>query len=139
MKRRKLIISGRAHQARRGGFTLIEVLATLLLVGIVLPTVMQGVSISTQASTFSRRHAEAAGLAEQKMNEILASADFSGGGNSSGDFTDEWAGYHWEYLLVPFNDNNVQMQQLDVKVSWLSRGDEDSIVISTLVYTKASQ
>jgi prepilin-type N-terminal cleavage/methylation domain-containing protein len=34
----------------RGGFTLLEVLATLVLIGIILPAVMHGISLATIAA-----------------------------------------------------------------------------------------
>ena len=53
------------------GFTLVEVLATLVLMGIVIPVAMHGVSIAMSAASNARKTAEAATLAETKLNELL--------------------------------------------------------------------
>ena len=132
---------GASPRSRRG-FTLVEVLATLLLIGIVLPTVMHGVTVSGDASSYARRNSEAAGLAEQKLGELVATGDWLSGGNSTGDFAPEWPGYRYEWALSPYVDNTTTsdsgVQQLDLRVIWLSHGMEDSLLVSTLVYDKQS-
>ena len=60
----------RRPATRRGGFTLIEVLATMLLLGIVLPVAMRGVSVALSAAGTARHLSEAAVLAEAKLNEL---------------------------------------------------------------------
>jgi len=51
-----------SHHHRRAGFTLVEVLATIMLLAIVLPVAMRGVTISTQTASTARRRTEAAGF-----------------------------------------------------------------------------
>ena len=55
----------------RRGFTLVEVLATLVLLGIILPIAMRGVSMAMAAASNARRTAEATSLAEAKLNMLL--------------------------------------------------------------------
>ena len=55
------------------GFTLIEVLVTMLLLALVLPLVMNGITSASSTASESRRRNEAAGLAEEKLDEIIAS------------------------------------------------------------------
>src|SRR4051812_36551163 len=59
---------------RARGFTLVEVLTAATLMAIVLPVAMYGVSVSLAASTMARRQAEAATLAEGKLEELAAAA-----------------------------------------------------------------
>jgi general secretion pathway protein I len=119
----------RAAKARRG-ITLVEVLATLVLIGVVLPAVMHAVSMSLHAAAWARHQQEATMLAEHRLSEILATADpaaYSG----MGDFGPEWPEYRWqaEYSVVEFG-----LFETSVTVTWAQRGQERSVVLSTLVF-----
>src|SRR4051812_32907857 len=65
-----------AHTGRmpvpRRGFTLVEVLATVAFIAIVLPVAMQGISLSVRTAGNARKQAEAAILAQSKLDETLA-------------------------------------------------------------------
>src|SRR4051812_31300269 len=77
------------NAGRRRGFTLIEVLATMVLLGIIIPVAMRGVSISLAAADKAKHTSQAAALAESKLNDLLtqsASGGSGGGSNLSGDF-----------------------------------------------------
>lgn len=128
------------NAARRRGFTLIEVLATLMLMAIVLPAIMQGISIASGTASAARRRNEAAGLAESKLNEIIASQQWQGG-QMSGDFGADWPDYHWQASVGNWAQDNTGagLQQLDVEVTWTSRNRPESLTLSTLTYVRAQQ
>ena len=84
----------RLHGDRRG-FTLVEVLVTLLLLGIVLPTIMRGVALASTVASDAHRRTEAAGLAQAKLAEIVAD-DLWESGNLSGDFSPDFPQYRWQ-------------------------------------------
>ena len=67
------------RSGRRRGFTLIEVLAALLLIGIVLPVIMQGFSIATRVGSTAKRRTEAGALADAKLTELVATAQWQSG------------------------------------------------------------
>ena len=116
----------------RGGFTLIEVLATILLLSIVIPVAMQAVSASTGAASAARHKTVAAGLAESKLAELIATGDWQTGA-VSGTFGEEHPEFRWDARAVNWTEASVT--QLDVVVTWTSsRRGEESIVLSTLVY-----
>ena len=119
------------RRSRRRGLTLIEVLATIVLIGIVLPSAMQGVSMCMNAASLARQRTEAAGLAEAKLNELLATSEWQFGA-TSGDFGEAWPGYQWTVGTSEFSDPT--LQQLSIRVSWVSRGLERDVILSTLVY-----
>lgn len=139
--------TARAATPRRrqsGGFTLVEVLAALVLLAIVLPAVMRGVSVATGAASAAQKRTTAAGLAASKLQEIIATGQYTGG--MSGDFADEgaeFAGFKWEAVTGAWNQQGVSqadiqpqtLEQLDLKVTWKGRTGEQSYVISTLVYS----
>lgn len=97
---------------RRGGFTLIEVLAALMLVAIVLPVAMRGVTVATAAASAARHRNEAAALAQSKMDELLASMQAlqqQTNTNMSGDFGEDWPDYQWSAELVTWAPNGMNM------------------------------
>jgi len=125
--RREQLVRGRR---RTGGFTFIELLATVVLLGIIMPVAMQTISICTRLAGQSRKEMEAASLASIKLTELVASGDWESGARS-GEFTD-WPGYRW--TVDVFNWTQSTVRQLDVTVHWQSQGQERELVLSTLVY-----
>jgi type II secretion system protein I len=119
---------------RRGGFTLPEVLATLLLVAIVLPAVMQAISLATAAAGTARQRSEASALAESKLNELTATNQWQSGG-LSGDFGEQWPGYTWQAEVQSWVEPSAR--ELHVHVTWHARGRDYDVTLSTLVYTAA--
>ena len=128
----------RRHVRMRGGvsaFTLVEVLAALLLVAIVLPVVMQGISLATGAASSAKRRTQAASLAQSKLGELVATENWRTG-VLSGRFDafdgDDAAQYGWRGDLTAWTEPYVK--QLQVHVTWTAPGGEDSVTLSTLVY-----
>src|SRR5687768_1952130 len=119
-------------RASRGGFTLPEVLATLLLVAIVLPSVMQGISLATAAAGTARQRSEATALAESKLNELVATNQWQSGG-LSGDFGEQWREYSWQAEVQSWVEPSAR--QLQVHVVWTARGRNYDVALSTLVYS----
>ena len=123
-------------RARRGapgarrGFTLVEVLATMLLLGIVLPVAIRGVSMSMQWASHARHTAEAATLAETKLNELIATRTWTSSG-VNGDFCEQYPAYKWTCQAA---SSDYGLTQVDVRVTWLERGQERFIDVSTLTY-----
>jgi len=117
----------------RGGFTLLEVLATLVLIGIILPAVMHGISLATIAAGDAKHKVEAASLAQTKLAGLIAdyqTLNQTGGG--SGSFPD-YPGYTWT-STIQMRDTN--LSQVSVRVSWMSRGQERYIDLASMVYTQ---
>jgi prepilin-type N-terminal cleavage/methylation domain-containing protein len=122
---------------RRRAFTLIEVLATLMLMAIVLPSVMKGISMATAAADSARHRTEAAGLAQSQMAQILASQSWSNG-NQSGTFAPDWPDYSWESSVTswPSDSTGAGLQEIDLKVSWSVNSRPQSITLSALAYQR---
>jgi prepilin-type N-terminal cleavage/methylation domain-containing protein len=121
---------------RRQAFTLIEILATLVLVGIILPVAMGGISLALSTAGESRRQCEGAALAQTKMAEILASQDWNNA-SMTGDFGVDRPEYRW---AAQVNDwDGTRVRQLDVQVLWTHLNRERSVTLSTLIYTGTVQ
>ena len=131
-------LSRRRHRPR-AGFTLVEVLIALLLIAIILPAVMQGISLATTAGAVAKRRGEAGALAESKLAE-LSTANAWQTAATSGDFLDQgerWRDYRWSADVV--NWTQPEVQELRVTVTWPGRGGADeSLTLSTLVYVSGT-
>ncbi|MBN1360559.1 MAG: prepilin-type N-terminal cleavage/methylation domain-containing protein [Sedimentisphaerales bacterium] len=117
-----------------GGFTFVELLATVALLGIVMPVAMQTIGLCTRLAGQSRQRMEAAALASIKMTELLAAGDWETGARS-GEFTD-WAAYRWTLDVANWTESTVR--QIDVTIHWQSQGRQRQFVLSTLVYPEES-
>ena len=119
-------------RSRRAAFTLPEVLAAIVLIGIALPPILKGVSLAMGACDDARRKIEATGLAEAKLAELTVDAmQLLSAGGGSGTF-EEHPEYQWESrTLTPDTD----LTELTVRVTWTARGSPRVIEMSTLVFT----
>jgi len=127
------------HRHNPRAFTLPEVLASLVLVGLVLPAVMKGVSLALQASDDARKRTEAVGLAETKLSEISASVT-TGGANSTtaGDFGAEHPNFRWDASIAAAAGASSSLSEVHVRVTWRGRGTERSVDLSTFTYAGTS-
>ena len=129
------MIRASKHRSRRppyGGFTLVEMLASLALVAIVLPVAMEGISLATSTAGLARQQLEAANLAQTKLAELLATGAWQTG-VLSGDFGEDRPAYRWTGQVTEYEGTT--LQQLDVRVGWTTRGMDYSMRLATLVYT----
>jgi prepilin-type N-terminal cleavage/methylation domain-containing protein len=110
------------------GFTLVEVLVALVLMGIVLPVAMRGITIATRASSVARHMAEAANLGEAKLTEMVAQGDWAS--TTQGDFPD-FPAYRWTLESV---NRDFDLTELRMAVIWKDRGQDRSLYVSTFVY-----
>ena len=116
-----------------GAFTLVEVLAALLLVAVVLPVAMRGVAIAALASRDARMRVEATELAEAEMTDLIATGAWQTA-NLSGDFGSDWPEYTWTADVGDWN-GVAALRQLTVQVKWTSRFRTRSVGLATLVST----
>jgi len=119
------------------GFTLLEVLAALLLVGLVLPAVMKGISMVSILASDSDHRYEALDLAETKLAEVLLEKTWQTSSSMSGRFDDdyfdgEYKDYEW--VLDVSNWTQADIKQVDIFVYWQQRNRQREIRLSTLVY-----
>jgi Tfp pilus assembly protein PilV len=118
-----------------GGFTFIELLTTVVFLGIIMPVAMRSISLCTRLGGQSRKQIEAASLARTKLTELTSSNDWSSSGNS-GDFGTDWPGYRWSTVVSSWTDSS--LSRLSVTVTWHSQGREHSVTVYTLVYSQDS-
>jgi prepilin-type N-terminal cleavage/methylation domain-containing protein len=119
---------------RPGGFTFIELLATVVLIAIIMPVAMRSIGLCTRLGGLSRRQIEAASLAKMKMTELTVTGDWENG-TQHGSFGEDWPGYEWKVAVTNWTDSTVR--QLDLTVLWESMGRQREITLSTLVYPES--
>jgi prepilin-type N-terminal cleavage/methylation domain-containing protein len=124
----------RSLRARRG-FTLVEVLAAITVMGIVLPALMYGISLSANLAAATKQRTVATTLADEKLNELLSTGDWQT--PDGGSFGDDGPGFSWTSTTEPWNDPDLtvqNLQEVDVTVTWHARLQEKLVVVSSLVY-----
>jgi prepilin-type N-terminal cleavage/methylation domain-containing protein len=121
-----MIREGRAYR----GFTLVEVLVSLLLLAVVLPVAMDGVSLSLRAAEEAKFKSQASSLARAKLSELQAQNQWDLQ-KMSGDFGTGYPQYRWTAQLNNFEGST--LEQLDVSVLWRQREREHSVVLSTII------
>ncbi len=121
-----------------GGFTLVEILVTFALIAIILPVAMNGISMAARLASQSKHRVEAGILAEQKLNNFVATGDWDNG-DQEGTSSDDNTEYTWKLEVLDWTETN-SMQRLKLTVTWKDAGtQEKSVSLSTLVYTGSSE
>jgi prepilin-type N-terminal cleavage/methylation domain-containing protein len=113
----------------RRGFTLVEVLASLLLMAIIIPVAMQGMSIASRAGLVSQRKAAAMRVAERVMDEMIATNQLAQN-STSGSQTDGDTTYAWTTAAESWPTDT--MTQLTVRVTFTVQGHDYEVAASTL-------
>lgn len=113
----------------RRAFTLIEVLAALLLMAIVIPVAMQGMSTASRAGLLGQRKAAAMRVAERMLNELLITGEMDQS-SSSGTVIEGDTSYPWAMESEPWSEDT--MTQVTVRVTFSLQGSEFEVSASTL-------
>lgn len=112
------------------GFTFVEILAALIFLAILVPAVLEGLTISSRISVISERNAIAANLAQNKLNELTINGAWAAA-DAGGDFGKDWPGYRYEVTQSTWDMDS--MTAVAVKVFYSVQGSEQSVSLSTLV------
>jgi type II secretory pathway pseudopilin PulG len=115
-------------------FTLAEVLAALLFMGIVVPVAIEGLHVASLAGTVAERKAEAARVAQRILHESLITTNWVQT-VQTGTATEGWRQFRWTLHNDPWNEDPNQnvMRQLSVEVVFAAQGRDYSVRMSTLV------
>jgi len=118
---------------RRGGFTLLEVLVAIAILGIAVTVVLQLFSANLRAISVSGDYVSATTKAEAKMREILSDDKLSE--KSSSETTDD--GYRIDVSITDAlkerTDNlQVRLLEIDLTVHWTRGTKEKSLTLKTM-------
>ena len=117
------------------GFTLLEALAALMLVVIVLPVAMRGLSLAVQAGSLSRNRDLAAAMAEGKLAELISEDNWQTAARSGAFDPAIWGDHaaRFTWRLDVANWKDAAMRALAVEVLWQQRGEEQRVTLTTVV------
>ena len=115
---------------QRDGFTFVEILAALVFLAILIPAVLEGLTLSSRAAELAERRALAAELAQNKLGELTLN-DAWATAETRGEFGKDWPGIRWEATQSAWDMD--AMTVLTVEVFFPVQGQERSVSLSTLV------
>jgi len=130
-----------ARRQRKAGFTLVEVLVTLLLIGIVLPAIMHGLTLAMAAGDAARHRNEATELAKSQLAQIISASQWVNTPSLSGSFAPDWPDYQWTATTQPWDQDTSGMgiNQIQLTVTWQEHGRQQTLTLSTLAYPRGQQ
>lgn len=147
MRRRLLlnVLQCRARRCRSAqqqeGFTLLEVLVALVLIGSGMAVAFTAISGSTRVTEKATGHTAAMVLARAKLDEVLASQDFKISDDAG---EDKYGGVDYGYriqatpvpLLTAAQQNRIpgvrpQLEEVSIEVFWGPTGAKQSYVLRT--------
>jgi len=118
------------------GFTLVEILVTFVLIALIIPVAMEGISLATRLGIKSKQELKAGTLAETKLAEFLLSGDWSGG-DQSGQFEGDDSVFKWSLETTDWEEQD-SMKELNLSVGWTgSSGADHKVELSTVVYPES--
>ncbi len=111
--------------ATHRGFTLIEVLAALIIVSLGMLAVIQAVSQTVSNASYLREKSIAHWVAMNKLTEVRLAQSVPAGGDSNGEV--EMAGTLWRWRMNVSATDAETMQRIDINVAPKSAGENASI------------
>lgn len=118
-----------ADHSRRG-FTLAEVLAALVLLAVVVPVALEGVSVASRAGVTGQRQAAAARVAERVLGEFVSTGRTETG-VESGTAREDGVTYTWRLDRIPWAAD--PLEEVTVRVSYDVQGQSRSLSLSTIL------
>jgi prepilin-type N-terminal cleavage/methylation domain-containing protein len=125
----------------RRAFTLVEVLAALLLLSIVAPIFVEAMVLSSQAGIVAEHKRVAAQLAERQLRTSIVEDSWRDG-DLNGDFGSDWSDYTWKMTTEDWQINTTNgyktsdMTLLVITVIYKIAGSEHEVSLETLVPTE---
>jgi hypothetical protein len=119
-------------------FTLAEVLAALLFMGIVVPVAIEGLHVASLAGTVAERKGEAARVAQRILHDSLLTTNWLQT-VQSGTTTEGQREFRWTLHNDAWNEdpNQNAIRQLSVEVVFTAQSRDYSVRMSTLVDSSA--
>ena len=115
-----------------GGFTLIEVLAAMLMMAIIVPVALEGMSVVSRAAVLGQRKAAAMRVAERVLDEELAVIAQGQPIPTSGNGTETDGDTAYPWTMQTENWSQDSMTQMTVRITFIVQGNSYEMTLSTL-------
>jgi len=122
------------NNSRRSAYTLIEVLAALLLLAIVIPVAIEALDTASLAGEVAARKGEAARVANEVLNQSIITTNWNFG-VQNGTINDGGRQFAWT-LSSQFWPVDSAMQLLTAQVRFSVQGRDYSVQVSTLAQSQ---
>ncbi|GBC97599.1 hypothetical protein HRbin17_00087 [bacterium HR17] len=117
------------------GFTLVELVVAFVILSIGIVAILELVGQSARNARLARNRTQAAMLAQQKMEELLAQPDLQPG-NLEGDFGDRYPQFRWSAQVQALPTDSAvtpaPLLQVSVVVEWREGNQPQSVQLDTL-------
>jgi type II secretion system protein I len=123
-------------QGAQQGFTLIEVLAALIIVSLGMLAAIQAVSQTVNNANYLREKTIAHWVAMNKLTEVRMSRNAPPGGDTTGDI--DMAGTTWHWRMTIKATGFPTMQRIDINVAPKSADEKTSIASLSGFYGSAT-
>ena len=120
---------------RRDAVTLAEVLAALLMMAIIIPVAMEGMSVASRVGVLGQRKAAAMRIAERVLNELVVENQTQQS-SASGTTLDGETSYPWSMRSQTWTED--AMIEMVVTVTFTVQGSEYDVSASTLIAPASS-
>jgi type II secretion system protein I len=119
-------------QTEKNGFTLVEILVTLTILGAVLPALLHAFATAARNQGLSDNTTTALYLLKFRMAEIEMSG-YPDVGDESGEFGENTR-YRWNSVVQDIESEEVEnIRQVQVTVTWQHRNSERSMSMNTFI------
>jgi prepilin-type N-terminal cleavage/methylation domain-containing protein len=118
---------------KSGGFTLVEVMAAMLLIALIMPVAMKGVSLAVSLSSQTRNRLAALEVAENTLAMALIEQSWQSG-ESAGTERRINTEYSWQIYASDYELENVKL--VEVVVEWQQRNRTQQISLSRFFYER---
>ncbi len=115
----------------RLGFTLLELMIAMTILGLALTVIMQVISAGTGLGQDVHRTTEAILLSRWKINEMQIEG-FPALGTRAGTFDDPFSDYSWETDVEQTDDEN--LRELHLRVKWREGLVDKDVELATMLY-----
>lgn len=125
----------RAAVRGRHGFTLLEILIALVILGVALTGLLQLEALGVRLRSQAQELTLATFLAQSRMTDVELDAlkQFPELGSRSGDFGEAYPGYRWEVVVAeaPFPITSPAIREVRIRVFWPTGTREEQLELTS--------
>ncbi|MBI5685144.1 MAG: prepilin-type N-terminal cleavage/methylation domain-containing protein [Verrucomicrobia bacterium] len=121
----------------RSGFTLLEVMLAVAIVGTALFTIAMAIGRCTDAAKNASNYTVAHDLAELKLLECANPTNFTEG-ITTGDFGENFPAYQWQREIVMDASQLESLFKQTLTIKWKERNREYDVTLNTFLYNPSA-